>query len=150
MTVVEDPLDLRDDLHLLVDPARHADRARQPRAGRPFELHARSATSTIRYDRQTTITNADSDVTVKVYSSAGQVTKITDPNTNVTTYSYDAMNRETGETDAAGIGDRRDDDVHLRRRWQPGHIDRPRRRNHDHDLRRAGPRLDRQGRRTAA
>ena len=33
---------------------------------------------------------------------AGQVTKVTDPNTNVTTYSYDAMNRETGETDAEG------------------------------------------------
>ncbi len=53
-------------------------------------------------DRQTTITNADSDVTVNVYSSAGQVTKVTDPNSNVTTYSFDAMNRETGETDAAG------------------------------------------------
>lgn len=53
-------------------------------------------------DRQTTITNADSDVTVNVYNSAGQVIKTTDPNGNVTTYSYDAMNRETGETDAAG------------------------------------------------
>jgi RHS repeat-associated protein len=53
-------------------------------------------------DRQTTITNADSDVTVNVYSSAGQVTKTTDASTNVTTFTYDQMNRMTGETDAAG------------------------------------------------
>jgi RHS repeat-associated protein len=54
------------------------------------------------YDRLTTITNADSDVTVKAYSSAGQVTSVTDPNSNETTYTLDAMNRETGMTTAAG------------------------------------------------
>ena len=53
-------------------------------------------------DRLTTITNADGDVTVNEYSSAGQVTTVTDPNSNKTTYSYDAMNRETGMTNAAG------------------------------------------------
>jgi RHS repeat-associated protein len=53
-------------------------------------------------DRQTTITNADGAVTVNVYNSAGQVTKVTNPNNIVTTYSYDQMSRETGETDAAG------------------------------------------------
>jgi len=54
------------------------------------------------YDRLTTITNADSDVTVDAYSTAGQLTSVTDPNGNETTYSYDAMNRETGITTAAG------------------------------------------------
>ena len=53
-------------------------------------------------DRQTTMTNADSDVTVTAYSSAGQVTSVTDANSNVTTYAFDAMNRETGMTTAAG------------------------------------------------
>ena len=54
------------------------------------------------HDRQTTITNADNDVTVKVYNGAGQVTQVTDPNSNVTTNSYDAMNRLIGTTNAAG------------------------------------------------
>ncbi len=54
------------------------------------------------YDRLTTITNADSDVTVNAYSGAGQVTSVTDANGNITTYSYDSMDRETGMTTAAG------------------------------------------------
>ena len=48
------------------------------------------------------MTDADNDVTVTAYSSAGQVISVTDPNSNVTTYSFDAMNRETGMTAAAG------------------------------------------------
>jgi RHS repeat-associated protein len=55
-------------------------------------------------DRQTTIINADGDTTVNQYNSAGQVTETTDPNSMNITYSYDAMNRETGMTNAAGTG----------------------------------------------
>ena len=59
------------------------------------------------YDSQyrlTTTINADGDTTVNVFSSAGQITQTTDPNDVVTTYSFDAMNRETGMTNAAGTG----------------------------------------------
>ena len=55
-------------------------------------------------DRLTTIINADGDTTVNEYSSAGQITETTDPNGMSITYSYDAMNRETGMTNAAGTG----------------------------------------------
>ena len=48
------------------------------------------------------MTNADSDVTVTAYSSAGQAISVTDANSNVTTYAFDAMNREIGMTTAAG------------------------------------------------
>ena len=36
------------------------------------------------------------------YNSQGDVTKSVDGNGNATTYSFDAMNRETGSTNASG------------------------------------------------
>ena len=76
-------------------------------------------------DRLTTITNADSDVTVNVYSSAGQVTKVTDPNTerdDLFVRRHEPRNRH----DRRGRHvDRRSDDYHLRRGRQPGHVDQP-------------------------
>jgi RHS repeat-associated protein len=53
-------------------------------------------------DRLTTTVNAVGDTTVNVFNSAGQITQSTDPSGMVNTYSYDEMNRETGETNAAG------------------------------------------------
>ena len=56
-------------------------------------------------DRLTTITNADSDVTVKAVQQrrpGHRESRI--PNGTCTTYSFDAMNRETGMTNAAGTG----------------------------------------------
>ena len=63
-TVVEDPTDERDDLHVLLDAAGHADQPDGPRAGgqSSYTLYSYQYDSD---DRQTTITDADSDVTVK-------------------------------------------------------------------------------------
>ena len=56
-------------------------------------------------DRQTTITNADSDVTVNELQQRRPGHRDHRPEcVNITTYSYDAMNRETGMTNAAGTG----------------------------------------------
>ena len=47
----------------------------------------------------TTVTNPDSSTDLYAYNSEGDVTSATDGRGNTTTYSYDAMNRETGTTD---------------------------------------------------
>ena len=93
----------RHDVYLFGDAARHADRPDGPAPA------GNSSYTLVSYqydsqDRLTTITNADSDVTVNTYNSAGQVTEIKDPLGTLTTYSFDAMNRETGMTNAAGTG----------------------------------------------
>ena len=47
----------------------------------------------------TTVTNPDSSTDLYAYNSQGDVTSATDERGNTTTYSYDALNRETGTTD---------------------------------------------------
>ena len=101
LTVVEDPMDyVTTSTYSSTQPGMLTSQTAPAPAGQSsYTLYSYQYDSE---DRQTTITDADNDVTVKVYSSAGQVTKVTGPNQNVTTYSLDAMNRETGMTDAAG------------------------------------------------
>ncbi len=44
--------------------------------------------------------NADGTTEKFAYNSQGNVIKVTDGRNNSTTYSFDALNRETGSTDA--------------------------------------------------
>ena len=50
-------------------------------------------------DRVTTAANPDSSTVLRAYNSQGNRTSVTDERGNAATYSYDAMNRETGTTD---------------------------------------------------
>src|SRR5262249_32196871 len=45
--------------------------------------------------------------TVTLYDAAGNVVQVTDPLNHVTTYEYDALNRQTSMTEAAGTTDQR-------------------------------------------
>ena len=48
----------------------------------------------------TTVQFPDGTTKLDSYNSQGNVTKIVDGRSNATTFSYDALNRETGSTDA--------------------------------------------------
>ena len=55
-----------------------------------------------RQDRLTTVINADGTTEEFAYNSQGNRIKVTDERNNSTTYSFDALNRQTGSTDALG------------------------------------------------
>ena len=51
----------------------------------------------------TTIQFPDSSTNLFTYNSQGNVTKVVDGRNNATTFSFDALNRETGSTDALNV-----------------------------------------------